>query len=76
MDLIAGLPGDTVEGFAATLRQVLALNPTNITVHTLALKKAAQLYYESRATLPSGAAVEQMLCQGNQACLLYTSRCV
>ena len=67
MDLIAGLPGDTVEGFAKTLHQVLALNPTNITVHTLALKKAAQLYYESRASLPSGPEVEQMLRQGNQA---------
>ena len=67
MDLIAGLPGDTAAGFGETLDQIIALRPTNITVHTLALKKAAQLYYESRATLPSGPEVEQMLRRGNEA---------
>ena len=61
MDLIAGLPGDSVEGFQRTLDKVLSLKPTNITIHTLALKKAATLYYESRTTLPSAAAVEEML---------------
>ena len=39
MDLIAGLPGDTVEGFEASLRQAIALDPENITVHTLTLKR-------------------------------------
>ena len=34
MDLIAGLPGDTPDGFRATLEQVLALAPENVTVHT------------------------------------------
>ena len=67
MDLIAGLPGDTAGGFADTLRQVLALQPTNITVHTLALKKAAKLYYEGRTELPGDSAVEQMLREGNAA---------
>ena len=43
MDLIAGLPGDTAEGFAATLAKAIALAPENITVHTLALKRAAAL---------------------------------
>ena len=41
MDLIAGLPGDTVEGFEASLRQAIALDPENITVHTLTLKRAS-----------------------------------
>ena len=36
MDLIAGLPGDTVPGFRQTLDGVLALSPESITVHTLA----------------------------------------
>lgn len=67
MDLIAGLPGDTPEGFAKTLEQVLALEPTNITVHTLALKKAAALYYEQQTVLPTGEMVSQMLEAGNQA---------
>ena len=43
MDLIAGLPGDTPQGFAHTLEQIIALRPENITVHTLALKRAAAL---------------------------------
>ena len=43
MDLIAGLPTDTPAGFADSLSQVLELQPANITVHTLALKKGADL---------------------------------
>ena len=49
MDLIAGLPGDTVEGFAASLRQAIALAPENITVHTLTLKRASNIVVEHRA---------------------------
>ncbi|MEA4894704.1 MAG: coproporphyrinogen dehydrogenase HemZ [Oscillospiraceae bacterium] len=41
MDLIAGLPLDTPEGFANTLDRVLSLCPENITVHTLSLKKGS-----------------------------------
>ena len=43
MDLIAGLPGDTPEGFAATLDKAIALSPENVTVHTLALKHSSAL---------------------------------
>ena len=46
MDLIAGLPTDTLEGFTHTLDRVLAMDPANITVHTLALKKGARLTEE------------------------------
>lgn len=48
MDLIAGLPGDTVEGFERSLNQAIALNPENITVHTLTLKRASNLVIEQR----------------------------
>lgn len=48
MDLIAGLPGDTPEGFARTLEGVIALQPENITVHTLTLKRASNLVIEQR----------------------------
>ena len=48
MDLIAGLPGDTVEGFAASLRQAISLAPENITVHTLTLKRASNIVVEHR----------------------------
>ncbi|MBQ1281078.1 MAG: coproporphyrinogen dehydrogenase HemZ [Oscillospiraceae bacterium] len=60
MDLIAGLPGDSVESFAESLEKILGLAPTNITVHTLALKKGADLFH-SRVGLPSQADVAAML---------------
>lgn len=60
MDLIAGLPGDTPQKFAASLSQVLSLGPSNVTVHTLALKKGANLF-QNRVPLPSNADVAQML---------------
>ncbi|WP_251446305.1 coproporphyrinogen dehydrogenase HemZ [Vermiculatibacterium agrestimuris] len=60
MDLIAGLPGDGPEGFAASLEAVLDMAPENVTVHTLALKKGSRLMEEHKA-LPTGGAVEEML---------------
>ena len=60
MDLIAGLPADTFEGFCYSLGTVAALNPANITVHTLALKKGADLF-ERRENLPDAAAVTDMV---------------
>lgn len=41
MDLILGLPGETGSGFLESLEQVLELKPENITIHTLAQKRAA-----------------------------------
>ena len=49
MDLIAGLPGDTVEGFQHSLQTAISLAPENITVHTLTLKRASNLVVEHRA---------------------------
>ncbi|GAB6179608.1 coproporphyrinogen III oxidase [Desulfotomaculum defluvii] len=43
MDLIIGLPGETVEDVARTMNSVLMLKPENITVHALALKRASIL---------------------------------
>ena len=60
MDLIAGLPADTLEGFGRTLDRVLAMGPANITVHTLALKKGARLMEEG-GDLPAPETVEAML---------------
>ena len=60
MDLIAGLPKDTCEGFCQSLDELISMNPSNITVHTLALKKGADLF-ESRIALPSRQEVGAML---------------
>lgn len=64
MDLIAGLPQDTYEGFCRSLDAVIALHPANITVHTLALKKGADLF-EKKVDLPSQEAVAQMVDYAN-----------
>ena len=60
MDLIAGLPTDTPEGFARTLNTVLDLAPENVTVHTLSLKKGARLKDEG-GDIPAPADVAAML---------------
>ncbi len=60
MDLIAGLPTDTLEGFRHSLEQVIAMKPANITVHTLALKKGADLY-EKRENLGTDQDVAAMV---------------
>ena len=65
MDLIAGLPQDSLEGFRRSLDSVAALNPSNITVHTLALKKGADLF-ERREHLPSAEEVTAMVAYANE----------
>ena len=60
MDLIAGLPGDSAEGFRETLDRVLALNAENVTVHTLSLKKGSRITLEG-AELPGADVVAEML---------------
>ena len=50
MDLIAGLPTDTLKSFEKTLDTAIAENPENITVHTLALKRSSTIVTEGKAT--------------------------
>ena len=65
MDLIAGLPQDSYEGFCRSLDTVISLNPANITVHTLALKKGADLF-EKKVQLPSQEEVARMVEYANE----------
>jgi oxygen-independent coproporphyrinogen-3 oxidase len=44
MDLIVGLPTDTLDSFKHTLDVVNTLNPDSVTVHTLTLKRSATLF--------------------------------
>lgn len=46
MDIIIGLPGENPEDVTDTLKQINKLNPDSLTVHTLALKRAARLNIE------------------------------
>lgn len=43
MDLIMGLPGEDIEDVRQTMEELKKLKPDNITVHSLALKRAARL---------------------------------
>ncbi len=46
MDLIIGLPGERMEDVAHTLEEIRSLSPDSLTVHSLALKRAARLNLE------------------------------
>jgi len=46
MDIILGLPGETKEDVAYTLQEIDKLKPDSLTVHTLAIKRAARLNLE------------------------------
>lgn len=43
MDLIVGLPGETLEDVDDTLRQIGELDPDSVTIHSLVTKRAARL---------------------------------
>lgn len=44
MDLIAALPGETVDDFRHTLDVVQSLQPDSVTVHSLAIKRSSRLH--------------------------------
>lgn len=68
MDLIAGLPGESVSDYARTLEAVRAFDPENLTVHTLAIKHSSRLKARlEEYPLPDGAAVEEMVRLGAEA---------
>ena len=60
MDLIAGLPEDSPEGFRRSLDRCLAFGTDNVTVHTLALKKGSRILLEG-LSIPGPEAVAEML---------------
>ena len=57
MDVIAGLPGETQADMEDTMRQIALLNPENITVHTLALKRGSILKESLSSGMMSGQAL-------------------
>ena len=64
MDLIAGLPEDTPEGFRRTLDKCLTYGADNITIHTLSLKKGSRILLEG-LTIPTAEDVAEMLDYAN-----------
>lgn len=69
MDLIIGLTGEKAEDVQATLAEIRKLSPDSLTVHTLAVKRAARLNAEMERykELRSREATQMM-----QACQDYT----
>lgn len=59
-DLIAGLPGDDLAGFCASLDKIIDFGPENITIHTLALKRGSDLSAQG-GDIPSAVEVGRML---------------
>lgn len=59
MDLIAGLPTDTIDSFKKTLNSVIELDPENITVHTLTIKRSSNLF--SSADVESDGSISEMI---------------
>ncbi len=66
-DLIAGLPGESTEDFFHSLDLVTELGADNITLHTLAVKRASRLKEaDERYNYRNEAAVDQMLSGGRE----------
>ena len=64
MDIIIGLPGENPLDVEDTLKQLQELNPESLTVHTLAIKRAARLNTERENYVDSKAVeVPEMLKQ-------------
>ena len=60
MDVIAGLPGESVEDFARTMEYAKQLRPESLTVHTLAIKRSTRLHFENYR-FPTGVEAGQMV---------------
>lgn len=43
MDIIVGLPGENLSMFEHTLKEIYEMNPENLTVHSLSIKRASKL---------------------------------
>lgn len=64
MDLIAGLPTETFESFRKTMDKILELDPEGVTIHTLTLKRSANLYANGKENIKNPASM--MLEYGNR----------
>ncbi len=80
VDLIAGLPTDTLDGFKQTVESVIALQPENITIHALSIKRAANLMQDHDSVDASQAenmisyATERLLESGYEPYYLYRQK--
>lgn len=67
VDVMAGLPGQTLEAYLDTLKQVIALSPEHISAYGLILEEGTPLFDDVRSgreTVPDEDAVSDMLDAG------------
>jgi len=64
MDLIAGLPGETTSDMEDTLKQIQVLDPDSLTIHSLAIKRAARMGHEKQAGGTTGEELAEMIEMG------------
>lgn len=62
MDVIAGLPGETLDDFAHTMACIRELRPESLTVHTLAIKRSSRLHLEHAPLPPEETAAAMTAC--------------
>lgn len=77
MDLIAGLPGDDDASLLESVRRVAALEPDNVTIHCLARKRGARLYFGPTGQLPPetlDACYELLKARGYEPYYLYRQK--
>ncbi len=69
MDIITGLPGEDISHVRHTLKKVFELRPESLTVHSLAIKRAANLNIEMERyrNLVKGS-TDEMLCLVDEYC--------
>lgn len=62
MDIILGLPGETIPDVCHTLKEITELRPENLTVHTLAVKRASNIKEDRDSyAIPGPEVVTEML---------------
>ncbi len=72
MDVIAGLPGESLDMFKYTLEEVEKLKPTDTTVHVMSIKRSSRLNeYLSDYDLTDGGTVSKMV---DYACEFLASK--
>lgn len=74
MDLIMGLPGETIQDVEFTVRKIRELAPDSLTVHSLAIKRSSRLKETGLFSDASAGEIEQMLTLGQETAAVLGMR--
>ncbi len=79
-DLIAGLPTESADSFKHTLDKIVELSPESITVHTLTVKRSAELFRDGNENMTNPAAemvdysIEKLMANGYLPYYMYRQK--